>query len=415
MSFWKAREIMNEFAVAIDVSNGSSHFRCFKSSSEPLGPSLKFRHDQDGLAFLEERVMKLQEKLAAEPVFVYEATGVYTRPVERYLLSHGYRICQISPLESAAQRRTDIHGKKTDKTDPAYIAQAYFSKKKKAPKMKEDPYWHALRLMNREYEETMNHLRTYKVSFQSTLAIVFPGYQTLGKDPYTPISLMALRRFPHPEMILHKKRETVIRRVMKDTRISENRVAKWVDKMIRLAQTTYPGCEKDDPEVELLIRKIDDILACDRRCKEILQQLIARAADSEYFECLCSIKGVGANLAARILAEVGDISRFRNVKALIAYAGLDPRKNQSGEKKGEHLGISKKGNRRLRTILYLAVTCNLRQGDPYDPISEYYKKKRQQSHPLAHTAAVIAASGKLLRTVYGMCNTKTMYLRHSPL
>ena len=52
-------------------------------------------------------------------------------------------------------------------------------------------------------------------------------------------------------------------------------------------------------------KKIDDILACDRRCKEILQQLIARAADSEYFECLCSIKGVGANLAARILAEVG--------------------------------------------------------------------------------------------------------------
>lgn len=40
--------------------------------------------------------------------------------------------------------------------------------------MKEDPYWHALRLMNREYEEAMNHLRTYKVSFQSTLAIVFP-------------------------------------------------------------------------------------------------------------------------------------------------------------------------------------------------------------------------------------------------
>lgn len=124
---------MNEFAVAIDVSNGSSHFRCFKSSSEPLGPSLKFRHDQDGLAFLEERVMKLQEKLAAEPVFVYEATGVYTRPVERYLLNHGYRICQISPLESAAQRRTDIHGKKTDKTDPAYIAQAYFSKKEESP------------------------------------------------------------------------------------------------------------------------------------------------------------------------------------------------------------------------------------------------------------------------------------------
>lgn len=81
---------------------------------------------------------------------------------------------------------------------------------------------------------------------------------------------MALRRFPYPEMILHKKRETVIRRVMKDTGMSENRVAKWVDKMTRLAQSTYSGCEKDDPEVELLVRKTDDILAYDARCKEIL-------------------------------------------------------------------------------------------------------------------------------------------------
>lgn len=126
-------------------------FRGFRSSSEPLGPSLKFRHDRGGLAFLEEKVLKLQEKLEAEPVFVYEATGVYAKPVERYLLSHGCRLCQIIPLESAAQRRTDIHGKKTDKTDPAYIAQAYFSKRKKAPKEKEDLYWHVLRLMNREY------------------------------------------------------------------------------------------------------------------------------------------------------------------------------------------------------------------------------------------------------------------------
>lgn len=402
---------MNQFVVAIDISNGSSHFRCFKDVSEPLCSSLKINHDRKGLEFLEEKVMAIKEKLNADPVFVYEATGVYSKPVERFLLSHGYQVFRISPLESAAQRRIEIHGMKTDKVDPTYIAQAYFSKKDKTSREKEDPYWHTLQLMNREYEEAVNHLRAYKVSFQATLAIVFPGYQALSKDPYTPLSMLALRRFPHPDMLIHKKRETVIRRLMKDTKLSDNRVAKWVEKMISLAETTYPGCEKTDPEVELLVRKIDDILACDKRCNEILQQLIAKASESQYFELLRSIKGVGDNLAARTLAEVGDISRFKNTKALIAYAGLDPRKNQSGSKTGEHLGISKKGNKRLRTILYLAVTCNLKQGDPYDPITEYYKKKRQQNRPLAHTAAVIAASGKLLRIVYGMLTSKTTYLR----
>lgn len=66
-------------------------------------------------------------------------------------------------------------------------------------------------------------------------------------------------------------------------------MAKWTDKMIRLVQVTYPGCEKDDLEVEFLTRKIDDILACDAHCKEILQQLITKTAQSENFELLCSI------------------------------------------------------------------------------------------------------------------------------
>lgn len=415
MSFWKAREIMNEFVVAIDVSNGSSHFRCFRSASEPLCGSRKFRHDREGLSFFEETVLKLQEKLECEPVFVYEATGVYTRPLERFLQSRGYRTYRISPMESAAQRRTDIHGKKTDKIDPTYIAQVYFSRKKKESSEKENDYWHELRLLNREYEEQLDHLRKFKVSFQSTLAIVFPGYQALSKDPYTILSLKALRRFPHPDLLVHKKKETVIRRLMRDTKVSEQRVTRWVEKMMDLGEKTYPGCEKTDPEVELLIRKIDDILLCQARCEAILTALIEKASQSRYFTLLCSIKGVGQNLAARLLAETGDPGRFRTVKSLIAYAGLDPKKNQSGTRAGDHLGISKKGNKRLRTILYLAVTCNLKQGDPYDPITEYYQKKKRQSRPMTHTAAVTACSGKLLRIAYGLCKKNVQYLQAIPL
>ena len=50
---------------------------------------------------------------------------------------------------------------------------------------------------------------------------------------------------------------------------------------------------------------------------------------------------------------------------------------QSGNVDGINLSISKKGNKRLRCLLYLAVSCNLRLKKE-DTIYNYYQKKRQQ-------------------------------------
>lgn len=55
----------------------------------------------------------------------------------------------------------------------------------------------------------------------------------------------------------------------------------------------------------------------------------------EYYEKLnCylhTIPGVGVVGAATILAEIGDINRFQNASALVAFAGIDPTVKQSGE------------------------------------------------------------------------------------
>jgi transposase len=105
--------------------------------------------------------------------------------------------------------------------------------------------------------------------------------------------------------------------------------------------------------------------------------------------------------AARLIAEIGDILRFSNKRQLVAYAGIDPRVYQSGQVSGEHLYITKKGNKQLRTLLYLAVSSSLRL-KKLSVIREFYDKKRQQTNPLSHKAALIACANKLLRIIYGM-------------
>ena len=58
---------------------------------------------------------RLNEKTNEEVCVVYEATGVYTKPLIRFLKKHKVRHYMVNPLQAAKMRKTDLHSKKTDK------------------------------------------------------------------------------------------------------------------------------------------------------------------------------------------------------------------------------------------------------------------------------------------------------------
>lgn len=138
--------------------------------------------------------------------------------------------------------------------------------------------------------------------------------------------------------------------------------------------------------------------------------MITVASTLEEYRYILSIDGIGTNLAARIIAEIGDIEEFKSREALVAYAGLDPHIYQSGDQDGKHLKISKKGNKYLRCLLFLAVGCSIR-GAKDNPVNRFYQKKKQQSNSLNSKAAKIACTAKLLKIIYGICKNKTTYER----
>ncbi|MBF1110203.1 MAG: IS110 family transposase, partial [Solobacterium sp.] len=105
----------------------------------------------------------------------------------------------------------------------------------------------------------------------------------------------------------------------------------------------------------------------------------------------------------------GDVNRFDNRAAIVAYAGLNPKIQQSGDIDGLHLKISKKGNKHLRCLLYLGAQCNYRLRKE-DPLYEFTKKKRQQTQcPLSSKAAYTASAHKLLVIIYSLCKNGTLY------
>ncbi len=119
---------------------------------------------------------------------------------------------------------------------------------------------------------------------------------------------------------------------------------------------------------------------------------------------ILSVPGIGPTLAAAILGEVGDITRFASGKKLKAYAGLDARVHPSGEFRGTRTRLSKRGSPYLRRALGLAAFA-ARNHDP--GFRAYYEAKRAPGkHP---NQALGAVAGKLCMVLWAILSRATPY------
>ncbi|MCR5230071.1 MAG: IS110 family transposase [Solobacterium sp.] len=399
--------------VTVDVSKGSCHYQPFIEKGKPFHKP-KVLHDTiEGFADLSVCIQKLKDKSGAKTVpVVFEATGVYHRCLQKYLDDHKIPYYIISPLLSAKYRQTNLHGNKTDDLDCTHIANAYYGDEKLLPYSKQSDRFEKMQKRNRYYEVELTHLRMRKVSFRSQLDIIYPRLDKCFKGSaslYDPVTMEILKKYPHPSLLLKRRKETIINAIEKKTKHKTEFIAAIVDKMYECAQHCYSGADENDIEVTSLPQMIKDLQAQMELCDSILQDLISEAKEVSYFPCIVSIVGIGENLAARLIAELGDITRFKSRRAIAAYAGLNPKIRQSGDVDGIHLAIEKKGNRHLRCLLYLGASCNYRL-KKNDPIYLFNQKKRQRSQsPLKSKAANIAAAHKLLVIIYALSRTGELY------
>ena len=177
-------------------------------------------------------------------------------------------------------------------------------------------------------------------------------------------------------------------------------------KIFDYVQTHNSGVNKESYMVDELISLVDRINNSSLALEKLLNQMKQICLQLPEFEIIKSIPSVGDKLSIRLLAEIGNISKYSSSKSLIAYAGLDPMIMQSGKQSGEHMHVTKKGNSFLRSSLYLLITCLCRY-NPDSKIALYVSKKKNDGlHP---KAAKIAGCNKLLRIIYSMLSNGTLY------
>ena len=125
--------------------------------------------------------------------------------------------------------------------------------------------------------------------------------------------------------------------------------------------------------------------------------------EAEARQIVKSAPGVGEVTAEVVLSEIGDVSRFRNAKAICAYAGLVPRVRQSGGKKSLDLPITKQGSGLLRRALVEAAWRLVRTSPQWSAFFARLRKRKGSKR------AIVAVARKLLCVLYAMLKTSTPY------
>lgn len=401
--------VMNQnTCITIDVSQNKSHIQGFIGSNKPLSKARTMRHTKQGYQFILTLKNLIESKTNETPLIIFEFTGIYHKSLEKFLISQNLKYHIVAPLRAAKARNSEIREQKTDARDCLSLSKLFYTNNL-GIFYSEDETYSNLRKLNRYYDTCMKHLIKIKVNFRETLAVIYPNYKKLFTSIYSDESLTFLKEFPHPSLYNSKSEDEIIEILKEKWDHLESWTSSKVKKLTPLVNEIVSGCTVTEPDIIMLLSYITQIEYYLNQIKTAVVQMNDLANKLPIYNLVHSLPGIQDILTCKFIAELGDISRFTNYKQIVAYAGVDPMIRQSGDKDGLHLKMSKKGNKRLRTILHLMVSSLIKANREPNAIKTKYQKKTHQLNPLKPKVASMACANQLVRIIFYMHKTSSTY------
>ncbi|GAB6926490.1 IS110 family transposase [Paenibacillus sp. JCM 10914] len=379
--------------VGIDVAKGSSVVQAFLRRNEPYGKLESILHGESGFERLGEILAELRAETMLEPVVVLEATGHYHRGLAAYLERSEWIYYIVNPLQSKRAKGTQLRKVKTDAADAWHLANMYY-RGDVAPHRTWEETFTELQHVTRQHEFVTGMFVQAKLNTRALLDQVFPAYEQIFRDLFSVTSLKVLAH------CLTGKVENVSETIREGSGRSHSN--RWIEEKAERLRETLPDWlnqPRSRSQTVALCGMITLLLAFSEQLSELENQINEIALNLPEVALVKSIPGIGDKLAAAIVAEIGDVKQFKDAKQLVAFAGIDPGIFSSGKFVATHSRITKRGSKRLRRALYLAVQCGIR-GNTNSKIRDYYDKKRKEGKP--YKVVVIACANKLLHHVYAI-------------
>lgn len=298
------------------------------------------------------RAIDVRGRELSRGAFEFSNTSEGFGNAKAWMITNGISVVQVNPYAVKQSKEIEDNSQlKDDRKDPKLIANLVKDGNYGMPYLPENVYADMRRLSMFRDQLTEDRIRNIN-RLHRELKMYFPEYMDAFGKIDGAFTLEVLKETAIPSEIKTLGEEG-LKNIWHNAKLRgrgysrAGEIVSYAEKSVGLTDGTDVGRESVKWHAEQIL-KLDEQLASvestlHRKCREI-----------PYAENILAINGVGENILSGILAEMGDISRFDDVKEIQKLSGMGLVACSSGKHKGQ-TKISHRGRKRLRYWLFQAA------------------------------------------------------------
>lgn len=381
--------------IGCDVSKGYADFCILKKNKELFVKNFQLDDTAIGHSKLKALIKDIFNKIPEIVICsAVESTGGYENnwynTLKQLSESYNLKVTRLNPWGVNLNQKAGLKRNITDAISAFNIAEYIIDHSDKVQYQQDDTfaslrcYWNLIKMNKKHRKELLNELEIALYNANPTL-------MQYRKSKFPNWLSDLLISYPTATDLANANIEELI----KIPNITTSKAEKLITEAKQsVASRTDAFTKRHIIETVTQIKTLDITIKND--IDSVEQELTNIKEYEEVLTVLKSFKGINTISAIGILLEIGSIKRFKNVKAICCYFGVQPKFKQSGDKtSGVHM--SKQGSKIMREILF-----NIAKGAiVYNPvIKATYEKK--VSEGMSKMAAIGVCMHKTLRIIYGM-------------
>jgi transposase len=333
--------IMN--AVGIDVSKGKSTVAVIQPFGVVIAEPFDVFHTDSGL----KELVNFIKSLSGETKVVMEYTGTYYEPTANALHNAGIFVSVVNPLMIDDYDTNRVRKVKTDRIDALKIASFALDKWMKLREYTPvETVRKTLQIMNRHCIKLNKILVMQKNSLIALLDCCFPNANTLFTSPRRESDghekwVDFVLKFPHVDSVAKLSLSAFKTKYQswckKDHYNYSESKAEQIHAYARTLVSTLPMTDAIKKMVSDSAKLLNSTLEALGTLHSEMDSLTSQLPE---YETVMNLFAFGKVTCSQLIAEIGDVTKLKSGKSLVALAGIDPPPNQSGKEDKKSRSIS---------------------------------------------------------------------------
>jgi len=388
--------------VGIDIGKRKHAATAVTTKGAVIATLKSFENNRAGVDLLERQVLRPATN-RSKPLVAMEATGQYWNALHDELQRRGYTCVVLNPIQTSNRSSKQIRQAKTDPLDSAVIARTILAGDAKATLVPDESIYELRLLVRHRWRMIKVHGAVLRYAI-GLLDQVFPEYDGVFCKPFLTSVRTLIRDVGLTPKSLVSKKAMVIQTLQKASR--KRLSMETIDDLLKRAKDSI-GTRQGDTVINDQFRLVADYLDfVEKQVQSINKELRSRM---ETLNSPLMSLGIGAEIAATILAESGDLTRFPGPGEYAAFCGVDPSVRDSGDSVRGISHISKRGSPLLRWALYVSAQTMVNKHRDFAKIYERHVNRRK-----GHRFSLIAVAHKLARVIWRLAKDGRKYTKRPP-